>query len=464
MSHPRPSYRHHAPLLTPEGDALLRRMEQHPHAPIWNYTCGDQLVTGDLRQLDRMRLELMSTPGYTAEEVPEAVVDALWAQRPFVPHLNKNLPPRRARIATTWADLPTLSREDLARHTPEFVPDGMDLDRMVVYSTSGTTGHPLTIPNHPIGAASYQLLLERALKAYGVQIPLRPDAMANALVCNQAETIQYAATLSVWNGAGHVKVNLHENGWRQPDDAHAYLTHFDPPLLTGDPISFAALLDLDIDIHPLALASTAVALSDGLKRQLEARFGCPVFEWISMNEVGPIALACPQGQGHHILDPAMLVEVVDPNGRPCPPGERGEVAVTGGRNPMLRLLRYRTGDHALMAFGPCVCGSSAPRLVDFEGRPPIVLRSATGGVVNPVDVSRVLHPFPIVQHQLVQRAEGSVEVALRAAPFDTSALRRQLERLFGDLDLAIRFVESLEGTGPGGKVVPFIREGSEVRG
>ena len=130
---------------------------------------------------------------------------------------------------------------------------------------------------------------------------------------------------------------------------------------------------------------------------------------------------------------------------------------------MLRLLRYRTGDVAAMAFGPCACGTTAPRLVGFEGRQPVVLRSAEGGVVNPVDVSRILHPFPIVQHQLVQRADGSVELALRAAPFDPSGLRRQLEALFGEVGLAIRFVDALDGTGPGGKVMPFVTEGSEER-
>ena len=458
MSHPRPSYRHHAPLLTVQGDALLRRMEQHPYAPLWNYTCGDQLVEDDHRQLDQMRGELASTPDYAADALPQAMMESLWAHHQRVPHFAKHLPETRVELARTWADLPTLSREDLHRHMPEFVPDGVDLERIVVYTTSGTTGHPLTIPNHPIGAASYQLLLERALATYGVQIPLRPDAMANALVCNQAETIQYAATLSVWNGAGHVKVNLHSNGWRNANDTHAYLTDFDPPLLTGDPFSFAALLDLDIDLHPLALASTAVALSEGLKRQLEARFGCPVFEWISLNEVGPIALACPQGHGHHVLDPAMLVEVLDPEGRPCAPGERGEVTVTGGRNPMLRLLRYRTGDFASMAFGPCACGNPAPRLVDFEGRQLVVLRSVTGSVVNPVDVSRILHPFPIIQHQLVQRADGSVDLALRAAPLDVAPIRRQLEALFGKVALAIRVVDAIEGAGPCGKVMPFIVE------
>ena len=462
MNHPRPHYADHAPLLTPQGDALLRRIEQHANAPRWNYTCGDRLISADLPVVDRMREDLAeSLTDDTWNEPAERVLDAVWASRHAVPHLTRHLPATRDALRQQWADLPTISREDLAVRTPDFVPEGADLDRMVIYSTSGTTGHPILIPNHPVGAASYQLLLERALSRWGVRLPLGPDRMANALVCAQAETIQYASVLSVWDGAGHVKVNLDPAGWRDPADAAAYLGDFDPPLLTGDPISFAALLDLDADLHPLALVSTAAALAGGLRQRLADRFGCAVFEWYSMNEVGPVASACPLGHGHHVLDPAVWVEIVDADGRPCAPGERGEVTVTGGRNPMLRLLRYRTGDWASMAFDRCLCGDPAPRLVDLEGREPVAFHAADGRTINPVDVSRVLRAYPLVQHQLTQHADGAFTLTLRptASGVDRAAVETDLRTLIGAADLDVRVVREIEGTGPGGKVVPYVREG-----
>ena len=461
MSHPRPHYADHAPLLTPQGDALLRRMEQHAHAPRWNYTCGDQLTATDLPVLEAMRADLAESAAvYSANEPPERVLDAVWADRAAVPHLARVVPATRAALGRQWADLPTISREDLAVRTPDVVPDGADLDRMVIYSTSGTTGHPILIPNHPVGAASYQILLERALARHGVRLPLGPDRMANALVCAQAETIQYASVLSVWDGAGHVKVNLDPAGWWRPGDAAAYLEDFDPPLITGDPVAFAALLDLDPDLRPLALVSTAAALADGLRQRLTDRFGCAVFEWYSMNEAGPVATACPLGHGHHVLDPAVYVEVVDADGRPCAPDERGEVTVTGGRNPMLRLVRYRTGDWASMAFGACPCGDPAPRLVGLDGRAPVVFRTPAGALVNPVDVSRVLRPYPLVQHQLVQHADGAFTLALRptASGVDIAAVEADLRALIGTADLDVRVVREIEGMGPGGKVVPYVRE------
>ncbi|MEM7786513.1 MAG: AMP-binding protein [Bacteroidota bacterium] len=460
MSHPRPGYRAHAPLLTEAGDVLLRRMEQHPAAPRWNYTCGDRLVAADLPVLDAMRADLAAEPASGPGEIPETVVARLLRERARVPHLAAHLPETASEIVRTWADLPTLSREDLVRRTPAFVPDAADLDRMVIYSTSGTTGHPILIPNHPVGASAYQLLLERAFALWDVPWRPEPNRMANALVCAQAETIQHASVLTVWGGAGHVKVNLDPAGWREAAHAPAYLEAFDPPLLTGDPLSFATLLDLDADLHPEALVSTAVSLSDGLRRRLGERFGCPVFEWYSMNEVGPIAVLCPAGQGHHVLDPTVYVEVVDADGRPCPPGVRGEVTVTGGRNPMLRLLRYRTGDTASMAYGPCPCGSSAPRLVDLEGRRPVEFRSASGGLVNPVDVSRVLRAYPLAQHRLVQRADRACTLDLRVAgPVRPEAVATDLRALFGDVPLEVRLVDGPEADE---KWIPFVSEIDQI--
>src|SRR6185436_19289879 len=49
-----------------------------------------------------------------------------------------------------FADIPTLDRAQLSREIWSFVPDTLPLDDLILYATSGTTGHPLTILSHPV--------------------------------------------------------------------------------------------------------------------------------------------------------------------------------------------------------------------------------------------------------------------------------------------------------------------------
>jgi hypothetical protein len=100
-----------------------------------------------------------------------------------------------------------------------------------------------------------------------------------------------------------------------------------------------------------------------------------------------------------------------------------------------------------------------PRIMELEGRAPVLLRSARGGDVNPVDVSGVLRAYPIVQHELVQRADLSCELALRTLsgePVDVAALARELGALFGDVPLVIRLDPSLGDRT--GKATPYRSE------
>ena len=119
------------------------------------------------------------------------------------------------------------------------------------------------------------------------------------------------------------------------------------------------------------------------------------------------------------------MEVLDSDGVPCLPGERGEITLTGGRDPFLPLLRYRTGDFARLEFdGP------TPLLVGLEGRPPTVFRAADGRTINIIDVSTVLKPFALPQFALHQAADGSLRLRVRGeAP--EGALRQALLDLFG---------------------------------
>ena len=59
-----------------------------------------------------------------------------------------------------------------------------------------------------------------------------------------------------------------------------------------------------------------------------------------------------------------IVEIVDDEGSPCAPGRSGRLLVTALRNFAMPLLRYDTGDTALLG-EPCPCGRGLPVIRDI---------------------------------------------------------------------------------------------------
>ncbi len=435
---------------------VLDRMTQSVHAPRFRDRAGDRLGEADRAWLRELADALGTRRGRS--EPDDEVERYVAGLRDRVPSFRERVPVGYA-VLRDWDQIPTSCREDVALRPESLVPDDADTDEMVVYRTAGTTGHALLVPSHPRAAGAYQPLLEFALGRWALHLDTGPDRVAGFLVGAQVSTVTYATTLSFWNDAGWAKLNLQPTEWNAERDPHAYFDEQAPALLTGDPISFSEMLRRQIPARPVALVSTAVAMSEGLRRLLGQRYACPVIDWYSLTETGPIGFRCPKSDAYHVLPHDLFVEAVDEVGAPVAPGERGEITVSGGRNPFLPLLRYRTGDWGRLDAAPCPCGDPGLRLFDLEGRPPVLFRAAGGTVVNPVDVSRVLRAFPFVQHELVQSADGSLDLSVRPAPGvvpDTRPVEQAIRELFGDTRLRVTLDERLGDRA--GKAFPYRSE------
>jgi phenylacetate-CoA ligase len=431
-----------SPLIDAEGLRTLDRLRQHRQAPRWRHQAGDWLQRQDLAALEVYRRQLGAERGRRQADAPSQRI-LRWLQEmwPKVPALRQRIP-AQLDPAEHWSRLPTFGREDISRHPESLVPEDAELEQMIVYRTAGTTGHALLVPHHPRAAACYQPLIEHALARHGVAFEPQAGTVACFLVGAQVRTVTYPTVLAAWRGAGFAKLNLLPAEWQHPEDPHGYFASLQPTILTGDPISFAEMVRLRIPARPRAMISTAVAMSHGLKRRLSAHYGCPVIDWYSLTETGPIGYACPLGEGYHLLPHDLHVEVLERDGQPAPTGQRGEITVSGGRNPYLPLLRYRTGDWGRLDLEPCACGDPMPRLLDLEGRPPVLFRAADGSLVNPVDVSRVLRELPLVQHELHQGRDLSCTLVARPADGAGARLPDQLARalrgLLGDVPISVR--------------------------
>lgn len=431
------------PTLTPAGAAMLRFLREHPNAPVYRNESGNRLTAEDVVALKAYEAEVLSArvewPAGALPDWLDAYLERVWREVPFY----RRYGARPAR----FADIPTTNRADLGRDVAPFVPDTAPIDRLINFGTTGTTGQPILIASHPAVAASYLPYFKKALARVGVRLTHGRGQVGVVLVGWQRACFTYVSVTPSMDESGLAKINLHPNDWRDPDDRAKYLDALDAEVYTGDPISFGELAKLPLRTRPKAMISTSMALLPGMRALLEQRFGCPVLDVYSLNESGPIAVA--DGDAHALLQHRMYVEIVDAAGEPVPAGARGEVALTGGFNPYLPLLRYRTGDQAAISFG-----ADGPHLRGLEGRPPTLFTTATGEAINNIDVTHALKRFPIPQFALHQRSDGGLRLRLVAGYVQLDEVREALLQLFGRAQpLTIEPVASFEG-----KVVQYTRD------
>lgn len=102
---------------------------------------------------------------------------------------------------------------------------------------------------------------------------------------------------------------------------------------------------------------------------IHSAFGAPVVIEYGCRDGGILALGCPAGR-LHIPQENVIVELLDEQGKPVPPGEVGEVVVTHLETYAMPLIRYRTGDMARGWPGPrqCACGVPLAALAEVRGR------------------------------------------------------------------------------------------------
>jgi phenylacetate-CoA ligase len=164
-----------------------------------------------------------------------------------------------------------------------------------------------------------------------------------------------------------------------------------------------------------------------------------VVDLYSLNESGPVAFAVADGR-HEVLPHDLYVEILDEAGQPCPPGVRGEIVLTGGVNPMLPLLRYRTGDYGALDFG-----NPLPALVNFEGRRPVQFRDRSGRTFNSIDVSTALRDVALPFFALHQAADGALNLRARGDTATLASADLALRRLFGaDVALTVEITPDNE--------------------
>lgn len=143
--------------------------------------------------------------------------------------------------------------------------------------------------------------------------------------------------------------------------------------------------------------------------------GVRVVDNYSSQEVGAIALECPESGLYHVQSESLIVEVLDDAGAPCSAGQIGRVVVTDLHNFATPLIRYELRDYAEV--GPvCPCGRGLPTLARVLGRRRNMVMLPGGEHHWPlVGLHRYREVAAILQYQLVQHSLEEVEMRLVTA-------------------------------------------------
>jgi len=226
----------------------------------------------------------------------------------------------------------------------------------------------------------------------------------------------------------------------------AGLNAYQPLVLMGYP-SMLTLLAVEaragrLRILPRRVVTTSEPLRPEARRALTETFRAPVANMYGTSEAGPIGVGCFRGPGIHLCDDLVIVEPVDADGRPVPPGVRSDkLYVTAISNPTLPLIRFELTDQVTLLDRPCPCGSAHQLIADVQGRLEDVFTYPGGQVVHPHVFASLLRRDPrIVEYQVRQTPAGA-EVLVVGAPADPAALGRALAGELARLGLPAPAVE-----------------------
>ncbi len=141
---------------------------------------------------------------------------------------------------------------------------------------------------------------------------------------------------------------------------------------------------------------------------------CPVANGYGGRDSALIAHECPQG-GMHILSDAVILELVDAEGRPVRNGESGEIVITDLYSHEAPFIRYATGDMAVMSSRRCPCGRALPLLERVEGRSNDSIVAPDGRSINSLGLIYSVREIEgIERFRICQKAVDTFHVQLVA--------------------------------------------------
>jgi phenylacetate-CoA ligase len=335
-----------------------RRYTPHFHRLVAEYTARDRWTADQFRSYQEKQLGGLLACAAHAPYYRQVFQQAglHLAQAPF-----ENL-----------SKLPFLTKEVLRTRPADLLTVSPAPRETMVFKSSGTTGTPTEIYYSPeFHALELAIPAARNLGWAGVDYRQRRVMFGVRKVCrfdqdrppfwrySPAEDMAYAS--------------IYHLSPRFLPEYSKFLRQYRPAMIMGYPsalytLARYALENNDLPAPAKAVFTTSETVTDQHREAIEAAWQCRIFDRYGAVENCLFASQCEYGR-YHVSPEAGIIEILDAQGRPCPPGVMGEVIATGLQNTLQPLIRYRIGDVARWtAEQSCACRRQMPVIEAVDGR------------------------------------------------------------------------------------------------
>ena len=319
----------------------------------------------------------------------------------------------KAEMMERFDDLvtdPALRRDALLEWLATRTRDELYEDRYRVMTTSGSSGRKGLFVYDQAGWAAIGGQFLRVSAWCGVKPSLPRTRMAIVRGASPTHmSVQGSATLAV---GIHRVLSLSVTA--PIEEQVAALNRFRPDYVNAYPSAALRLAEEQeagrLRIAPRAMSTSSELRTAAMTERLAEAFGVAPFDLYATTE-GLFGAECERHDGIHLFDDASVVENVDEDGRPVPPGTPGaRVLVTNLHNRVQPIIRLAISDVMTMHPDPCPCGRSLVRAAAIDGRRDDVLSlpARGGGTVSvlPAHFSVVTEDRAVREFQVRQEPGG----------------------------------------------------------
>lgn len=349
--------------------------------------------------------------------------------------------------------IPPTSKQDLQLYNKDFicVPEEKIIDYV---TTSGTLGEPVTF-----------ILTEKDLErlAYNEFTSMKIAGLSSKDKVQLTVTLdrRFMAGLAYFSGLRKLGAGIIRVGPGNPELQWDTINRIKPNVLIAVPSFILKLIEFaeakkinykECSIEKIICIGEPIRQQDFSLNELSSKI---LGQWpVKLNstyastEMSTAFTECEWGMGGHLIPELTIVECLDENNNPVAPGTAGELTITTLGIEGMPLLRFKTGDIAIINNKKCKCGRDTLRVGPIMGRKSHMIKYK-GTTLYPQALNDILNTIKEVKSYYIEAFTNDLGtdelVAYIHSQDETLELEKQIKDVFrAKLRVApsIKFVSS----------------------